>query len=633
MKQISFKTISSRVRQWFGRPVVRRIFLLGSGGVLLLSMVVAGLLMFIPGEVRLGFQPSTCLNRSAYIWGASQEENRGMIIETGGGELCVQPDAAVVPGTYRISAPLFGLTFLRHPIDIVVPDLPQAKLAVSTAKVPLSKPLEIELSAPDSLHSYKLKSGEHEGGCRAHDTDLLCDIESLELQQGEAYEIILERSFRGKYQAEVLTQKIEVLEPVRLAESSIGQDELVFARPGELVLRFDKPLVRHDMKLLAKKGEESTELDLKVTKTEENVFQLGFDADAVPRESTIEVVAESVEATDGSTVEKPVILSFRTSGGPKVTGVNVGSSGVMVGTSIVVTFDQELSSEQPLESLVEVGGGVALQARRGSQLIFSTNGAARCGAISIALKPDIQSPYGISGQSSWRYNGRMSCYTISTIGYSAQGRAINAYHFGGSGSSVVYTGAIHGNEVSTKYLMDRWIQEIDANPGRIPANKRIIVVPAINPDGLARGTRVSSRGVDLNRNFATSDWQKDVQHVNGQPFPGGGGESGMSEPETKVIAGFISQQRPELVLSYHSVANLVISNGAGQANARASQYASMSGYRLSPGDGSEFGYAITGTADSYYGEVLGVPSLVIELGSHTYHQFERNRAAMWAMVN
>lgn len=599
----------------------------------MLAVVVAGLLMLIPGEVKLGFQPSTCLNRSAYIWGASQEESRGMIIETGGGDLCVQPDSAVVPGTYRLSVPLFGMTFLRHPIDIVVPDLPQAKLAVSTVKVPLSKPLEIDLSAPDSLHSYQLKSGEYKGDCRASGADLLCDIESLNLEQGEAYEIILERSFRGDSQVKVLSQKIEVLEPVRLASSSIGQDELVFARPGELVLTFDKPLARHDMKLLAKKDEESTELDLKVTKAEENVYQLSFDADTVPRESTIEIVAASVEATDGSTVEEPLILSFRTSGGPKVTGVNVGSSGVMVGTSIIVTFDQELSSEQPLESLVEVGGGVALQARRGSQLVFSTNGAARCGVVSIALKADIQSPHGISGQSAWQYNGRMSCYTISTIGYSAQGRAINAYHFGGSGPSIVYTGAIHGNEVSTKYLMDRWIQELDANPGKIPVNKRIIVVPVINPDGLARGTRVNSRGVDLNRNFATNDWQKDVQHVNGQPFPGGGGESKMSETETRVIAGFVAQQRPGLVLSYHSVANLVISNGVGQANARASQYASMSGYRLSPGDGSEFGYAITGTADSYYGEVLGVPSLVIELGSHTYHQFERNRAAMWAMIN
>src|SRR5690606_21354989 len=106
-------------------------------------------------------------------------------------------------------------------------------------------------------------------------------------------------------------------------------------------------------------------------------------------------------------------------------------------------------------------------------------------------------------------------------------------------------------------LMERWIQELDANPGRIPADKRIIIVPAINPDGVAAGARVNARNVDLNRNFATGDWLKDIQHTNGSAFPGGGGEAPMSEPEVQAIANFVAHMRPALVLSYHSIGGMV----------------------------------------------------------------------------
>src|SRR5690606_33201348 len=117
-------------------------------------------------------------------------------------------------------------------------------------------------------------------------------------------------------------------------------------------------------------------------------------------------------------------------------------------SQIVVTFDQELSADQDIAPLVSVSGGAILQARRGNQLFFSTDGAERCAEIAITLKPEIESPYGVSGQSGWQYKSRMRCYTISTIGHSVQGRPIYAYHFGSGGSSIVYTGAIHGSEVS-----------------------------------------------------------------------------------------------------------------------------------------------------------------------------------------
>ena len=107
----------------------------------------------------------------------------------------------------------------------------------------------------------------------------------------------------------------------------------------------------------------------------------------------------------------------------------------------------------------------------------------------------------------------------------------------------------------------------------------------------------------------------------------------MSEPETKAMATFIGRLQPRLVLSYHSIGGLLVANQAGVSSAYARTYTNLSGYANTTGSDSTFEYAISGTADDYYAERLGVPSIVIELGSHSYHQFERNQKAMWAMLN
>ena len=180
--------------------------------------------------------------------------------------------------------------------------------------------------------------------------------------------------------------------------------------------------------------------------------------------------------------------------------------------------------------------------------------------------------------------------------------------------------------------MLRWIDELEANARSIPADKSIVVVPAINPDGIANGSRTNGNNVDLNRNFATSDWKTDITTVNNTPFPKGGGLTSMSEPETKAIAGLISRLRPQLVLSYHSIGSVLAANQAGSSVAYARTYAGLSGYSNVTGSTTTFEYAVSGTADDYYAEKLGVASILIELGSHSHHQFERNQKAMWAMM-
>lgn len=544
--------------------------------------------------------------------------------------LCVSPVVAPAENSSETLAfAPWGSWLARFTYTIAARRHPIVDMAALKKPIPASRELVLPLSEPDTTFSYKLEVNDKEALCNSTGGQITCDVPHLELQQGNKYQAKLEKYFKGEPIEEVASADLETLSPLSVTDSSIKNDATVYDKPKSVTLATDKPVKQADIAAWRTDGDKPEELEV-VAKADGQKVTVTF-AEDLPRQATIELKAVRFEAADGSTPLDEKILTFKTSGGPKVTGVNVGSSGVSAGSQIVVTFDQELSPDQDLGPLIATSGGAIYQARQGNQLIFLTSGAGLCANIAITLKADIKSPYDISGQSAWQYNGRMRCYTVSTIGYSVQGRPINAYFFG-SGQTTIYTGAIHGNEVSTKYLMDRWIQELDANPGKIPSGKRVIVVPTINPDGFGAGKRVNARNIDLNRNFAVSDWKKDIEDTNGNPFPGGGGEQPMSEPETKAIASFVAQQHPALVISYHSTGSLAIPNQIGQSGARASQYASLSGYKLSSGGGGEFGYQITGTADDYYGEQLGIASVLIELGSQSYHQFERNQTAMWAML-
>jgi len=277
-------------------------------------------------------------------------------------------------------------------------------------------------------------------------------------------------------------------------------------------------------------------------------------------------------------------------------------------------------------------GGARVTGVKGSQVSVSFADVPRCGDVTIGVGDTLQNEHGVTGGSQWRFATRTVCQMQTTIGTSVKGRSIVAYSFGSGSEKVLYTGAIHGGEASTRSLLLRWVDELEANPRAIPTHKTVVVVPTINPDGVASGSRTNANNVDLNRNFATSDWKSDITTTSNAPFPGGGGMSALSEPEARATANFVARLRPQLVLSYHSIGGLLAANGVGSSMNRAGQYAQLSGYANTTGSSDTFEYGISGTADDYYGQVLGVPSMLIELGSHTYHQFERNKAAMWAML-
>lgn len=545
--------------------------------------------------------------------------------------VCFTATRAPQAGVAKVSLAPFGGLIARQTFAIKVALPVVADVSVLNKPIPVSKPLNLKLSGSDRIFSYALKIDGKQTECISKQTTLSCNVEKLNLAQNQSYPAKLSRQFHGKDVATVVSKDIQTLSATTFTDSSIKSHEIVYTKPAEIAIVSDKKLMQVDATLYKLDGASRIEVSSSITMTD-----IGFTvkiAEELPRSVDYELVTKKVEAVDGSGLVQPHTLAFKTSGGPKVTGVNVNATGVPMNSTVIVTFDQPLAEKQDITKFVSLNGGASLIGKRGNQLLISVNGVPKCGDFTIKVTNDLQSQYDIAGNSAWSYAGRTICHTISTIGASAQGRAINAYYFGSGATTVLYTGAIHGSESSTKSLMDRWIQDLEAKARNIPAHITVVVVPMINPDGYARGNRVNANNVDLNRNFATSDWQKDITTVNNQPFPGGGGESAMSEPETKVIAALAQQLRPKVILSYHSIGGMVAANQAGNSTGLAATYSQLSGYSNITGQSDDaFEYAISGTADDWYAQI-GIPSILVELGSHSYHQFDRNQAAMWAMIN
>jgi len=612
--------------------------------IFIIGLVGYGAVFMVDKPVSFSYAGDTCVKRLTLLPGLHSssstegyEATPSKLVMLGSWPVasravCVNATQAPQPGAARVSLSPLGGIVARQTFAVTVGAPVSVDLRPFDAPLPVSRPLTLKLSGLDTTFSYVLRVAGKQTACSIKERQMICDIVTLNLAQSQSYPIQLIRQFKGKDVKVVLAKTIHTLSATTLTSASIKPNEIVYSKPTEIAVTTDKRLV--DVEATLYKVVDGNRL--KVT-TSTVVTDAGFVVkwpDELVRSAQYELTTTRVEAIDGSGLVEPHTIAFTTSGGPKVTGVNVGTFGIPLGATIVVSFDQPLSDKQDISTSVATTGGVNLIARQGSRLLFSVAAVPKCGDFTIKLTSELQSQYEIAGQSAWNYTGRTICHTIREIGTSVQGRSISAYYFGSGPTAVLYTGAIHGNEMSTKLLMDRWIQDLEEKARNIPSDITVVVVPTINPDGVARSGRTNAHNIDLNRNFATSDWQKDITDVNNQPFLGGGGDTAMSEPETKAIAALAQQLRPKAILSYHSIGGMVAANQAGNSTNLAATYARLSGYRNVTGQSdSTFEYSISGTADDWYAQTLGIPSLLVELGSHTYPQFEYNQAAMWTMIN
>jgi len=227
----------------------------------------------------------------------------------------------------------------------------------------------------------------------------------------------------------------------------------------------------------------------------------------------------------------------------------------------------------------------------------------------------------------------------TVIGVSNMGRPIEAYTFGTGAREYLIVAGIHGgSEWNTIALANELIRQINDHPELIPNNVTLYIIRNMNPDGEARDHsvdgRVNNNGVDLNRNFPTSNWVPDWNRDGCWSYrPTTGGPYGGSEPETRVVMSFISAHHIQAMISYHSAALGVFPGGVPweEPSIRlAKGLAKVTHYPYPPMD---TGCVYTGTLADWAVE-NGVGAAVdMELTNHQDTDFAQNLKALNVLVN
>jgi protein MpaA len=155
---------------------------------------------------------------------------------------------------------------------------------------------------------------------------------------------------------------------------------------------------------------------------------------------------------------------------------------------------------------------------------------------------------------------------VHALGRSQQGRPITAIELRGAHATttVLVVGCIHGNECAGLTAI-RLLERL-----RDP-RLDLWIVPNLNPDGTAAGTRVNARGVDLNRNFPAG-WRpgpRDLEYPGPRP---------LSERESRIAAHLVERIHPQLTVWFHQPQALVRAWGPSIPVARV--YARAAGMRF-----------------------------------------------------
>jgi len=132
----------------------------------------------------------------------------------------------------------------------------------------------------------------------------------------------------------------------------------------------------------------------------------------------------------------------------------------------------------------------------------------------------------------------------TVIGRSVRGHRIVAYRKGAAEPTdarrtVVLLGQLHGDE-RAGVTTARWVRDHVS----VRTDVTVWIVPTMNPDGLARGTRTNARGVDLNRNWPMN-WRRTAR---GTTYSG---RRAASEPETRAMLRFLRTVQPDAMTSLH----------------------------------------------------------------------------------
>ena len=142
-------------------------------------------------------------------------------------------------------------------------------------------------------------------------------------------------------------------------------------------------------------------------------------------------------------------------------------------------------------------------------------------------------------------------FPFDTYGQSVNG--VNLEYFPPrKNCELLIVAGIHGEEPETTVALSRAVRSLQSDE----ISSSISLVLSANPDGLVLGTRGNANGVDLNRNFPSTNWQSDPTncrwHVDeSEELPILTGSAPASEPESQALIELIDSLSPKIVLTLH----------------------------------------------------------------------------------
>ena len=149
----------------------------------------------------------------------------------------------------------------------------------------------------------------------------------------------------------------------------------------------------------------------------------------------------------------------------------------------------------------------------------------------------------------------------SVYGTSADGIPLTVHLPESNSAELLILAAIHGDESETTVAVSEALRCLPAG------DLQAAVILCGNPDGMLRGTRGNAAGVDLNRNFPTSNWSPDPvfyksRAADARDIALSTGTAPASEPETRALLSLIERLKPRAVVSLHSALACVDDSGA-----------------------------------------------------------------------